>query len=219
MDDMFRRILLAAALWGVLLPLTCGTAKAEVAADRAVRPHSVQASLGAVTATTLGDDDGHGRDGGIGVTAARDYGYRLLDALDVRVGATYLDLGTAGPWPVDAPVHQRALLPWVGLRPYIVLSNAIELGVTVRFGSYLLWLSDVPDDGNIATTHTHLYSGTHFGLAPDLRIALTPAWALSITPEGMLGTGKYNGSVRGFYLRDETTLFSLGASVGVVLRW
>lgn len=215
---MIRRFLLVVALRGVLLPLTCGTAKAEDAEDRAVRPHSVQASLGAVTATTLVDDDGHWRDGGIGVTAGLDYGYRLLHALDVRIGAMYLDLGTAGPWPVDAPVHQRALLPWVGLRPCIAVSSAIELGVTVRFGSYLLWVTDVPDDGDNATVHTHVYSGTHFGLAPDVRIALTPAWALAITPEGMLGTGKDNGSVRGFYLRDQTTLFSIGASAGVVLR-
>jgi hypothetical protein len=199
------------------LTFTCGVAGAEEDAAWSPGPHRIEGSLGAVFATTLVDSDGHWVDGGIGVTAGSDYGFRMLHGLDVRVGATYLDLGTMGSWPVDAPAHQRALLPWVGLRPYLCPSDSVELGLTLRVGGYFLWVSGIPDDGDQQVTHTHAYSGMHYGIAPDIRIALSPTWALAIAPEAAIGSAKDNGSIRGFYLRDQASLVSFGASAGVVL--
>jgi len=162
-------------------------------------PHHLSAAISGGPAFVGGDEDGHwaesGLAGGIGVGYAYDAG------AEFGVGFDFFTVPDA---------RRKIYLPYIGVRPHLGVSSRTELGLSLRGG--LLWevMTDVPDDNDINSRHTHVWSGIHAAISPDVRYWLSPKIAINLGPALIFGDGKDRGDIRGFYLSDRAGLAFLG---------
>jgi hypothetical protein len=208
----YRTLVSRLSAVGSVLAFAVTASALETDAQPAARgPHRVSAALGAGIAFTGFDDDGHWDDETTPFVVEAGYHYAPLRWLDVGAGAQYLELGDAGGWRT---MRQRALLPWLGARVHTT-GDPVEVGVSLRAGAYVLWLTNVPDDsGDGARTHTWI--GKHVALRPDVRWWVSPSFAIEVAPSLALGDASDTQSVRGSYVKEDAGFAALTAVAGVV---
>ena len=198
----------ACALAALLAAPTASAADAPVN-----QGHRVSEALGLAFTLEGGDIDGHRPQTNVGPNFRLGYAYRVCNGLELGATATL----TVSTEQGDAP---SIFLPALGIRAFLELDreDRFELGLSGRIGPLVMWLPNVHDDSG-PSSHTHVWVGHGFALAPDFQVHLRDNTSFFFSPELAGGPAHDSSGIRGYYLSEDSGFAQLAAWIGLVERF
>ena len=91
----------------------------------------------------------------------------------------------------------------------------MQFGATLGAGALVL-SQRAPDGVDYNQVRTHTWLGWQVSLSLDARFWVTPHWALQLGPMLAFGAGKDQTAEKGYYLRRDAALVTLGLWLGGV---